>query len=136
MVKANTFMSLAQNVRRGLLPRKTTDLYAIVHPRIPICNHPMHTDVVRVAYEVTETGYGNVPEPAGSQETGLEFGGGGNLNPRGSLSLPPRRFGRKVLHASVPDFGSLVFACEVTIWQELAVRCLPDGVVGHVAWFA
>jgi len=36
--------------------------------------HPMHTDVAKGAYEIAETGHGNVSEPAGTQETGVEFG--------------------------------------------------------------
>jgi hypothetical protein len=67
----------------------------------------MHTDVAGGAYEITETGDGNLSEPAGTQETGVEFGGKKTLNPGGSLPLPPRHFCAKLPHAAVPDFGSL-----------------------------
>jgi len=97
----------------------------------------MHRDVVRGAYEITETGNGNVSEPAGTQETGVEFG---KSLIRDVLRLSHRDPSVRKLHKrQYQTLGLCSYIQHSLRSNSLAgTRCgvLADGVGGHVAWFA
>ena len=99
----------------------------------------MHTDVARGAYEITETGDGNLSEPAGTQETGVEFGGGKKPLIREVLCLSLHNTFVQSFHTrQYQTLGLCSYIQDGGRSDCLAgTRCgvLADGVGGHVAWF-
>jgi hypothetical protein len=136
IIEAKIFISLVHNIRRGLLPRKTTDFYSIVSSHT-LCNHPTHTDVARGAYVLTGAGEGNASEPARTQERSVEFGK--SLIRKFRCLSRHGASNQKFYTQQYQTLGLCSYTQGGLGSKALAVnRCevLADGVVDNVAWFA